>query len=183
MTTVLRAYRSYNFKDKNPCIDVARTAIHDSGMSYREVEEASGVSVSTLWNWFHGTTRSPNQATWMAVIRATGHDIKLGAAGESHSDGARPQARLKWAGRPAAEGGPPRRRVAQVGRGSADHVSLLGTRKTMIGVIAAISESAHCSLSHGNGPMVTSRIASNPMTAAAMALSKLVNMRASLPIG
>jgi len=77
MTTVLRAYRSYNFKDKDPCIDESRTAIRDSGMSYSEVSEASGVSVSTLYHWFHGTTLRPSHAAHMAVIRACGYDYKL----------------------------------------------------------------------------------------------------------
>lgn len=77
MKTVLRAYKSYNFRDKNPCIDEARTAVRDSGMSYAEVSEESGVSVSTLYGWFHGDTRSPSHECLMAVVRACGFDYKM----------------------------------------------------------------------------------------------------------
>jgi len=78
MKTVLRAYKSYNFiDDKDPCVDESRTVVRDSGMSYREVAEASGVAVSTLYGWYHGQTRRPSHAAHMAVLHACGYGYKL----------------------------------------------------------------------------------------------------------
>jgi hypothetical protein len=34
----------------------------------------SGVSTSTLHNWFHGDTKNPNHSTVMAVITAMGYE-------------------------------------------------------------------------------------------------------------
>jgi len=74
---ILRLYSSYSFRDKDPGIDESRTAVRDSGMSYREVSEASGVSVSTLYGWYHGKTLRPSHACHMAVLHACGYGYKL----------------------------------------------------------------------------------------------------------
>jgi len=75
--TTLRLYRSYNFRDKDPVIDTLRTAVRASGMSYQDISEASDVSTSTLYHWFHGETKRPTHAAVMAVVRALGYDLKL----------------------------------------------------------------------------------------------------------
>jgi len=75
--TVLRLYKSYNFTDKDPIIDQLRTLVQDSGMSYRDVHDASDVSISCMYQWFHGKTRRPTHAAIMAVIRACGYDLKM----------------------------------------------------------------------------------------------------------
>jgi hypothetical protein len=71
----IRVYRTYNYIDKNPVIDKVRTLIQDEGLIKKlgTVHEISGVSTSTLDNWFNGTTRSPQHATIAAVITSLGY--------------------------------------------------------------------------------------------------------------
>lgn len=73
----LKIYRSYNFIDKDPIIDVVRTIVEDSGDSYEKVHAASGVSVGTLGNWFNGKTKRPQYATIMAVVYAMGGSVQI----------------------------------------------------------------------------------------------------------
>jgi hypothetical protein len=71
----IRVYRTYNYIDKNPVIDKVRTIIQDEGLIQKLgiVHEVSGVSTSTLDNWFNGKTRSPQHATIAAVITSLGY--------------------------------------------------------------------------------------------------------------
>jgi hypothetical protein len=71
----VRVYRTYNYVDKNPVIDKVRTLVQDEGLIKKlgVVHEISGVSTSTLDNWFNGTTRSPQHATIAAVITSLGY--------------------------------------------------------------------------------------------------------------
>ena len=73
----MKFYKSYSFKDKDPVIDILKTAIKDTGLSLDDTSERSGVSRTTLDNWFYGSTRRPQHATIMAVTRAIGHDWRL----------------------------------------------------------------------------------------------------------
>ena len=73
----LKLYRSYSFKDKDPIIDRLRTVINDEKVSYKEIEERSGVKVGTLRGWFDGATKRPQFATTMAVARSLGYDLSL----------------------------------------------------------------------------------------------------------
>jgi hypothetical protein len=61
--------------DKNPVIDKVRTIVQDEGLIKKLgiVHEISGVSTSTLNNWFNGDTRSPQHATIAAVITSLGY--------------------------------------------------------------------------------------------------------------
>ncbi len=70
-------YKTYNFRDKDPIIDVMRTAIKVADMTYTEVAESSGVSASTLTGWFRGITRRPQFATVNAVAIAIGKELVL----------------------------------------------------------------------------------------------------------
>jgi|SRR6187402_801858 len=72
---VLRMYRTYNMIDKNPVIDKVRTLVQDEGLIKKLgiVHEISGVSTTTLDNWFNGKTRSPQHATIAAVITSLGY--------------------------------------------------------------------------------------------------------------
>lgn len=63
-------YKSYNFVDKDPIIDKMRSAVN--GHKYSEISDKSGVSVTTLHNWFKGNTRRPQYATVVAVMRSLG---------------------------------------------------------------------------------------------------------------
>lgn len=79
----IQLYKSYSFKDKDPVIDELRTLVKDSGASYKDIHEESGVSATTLSNWFQGETRRPQYATIMAVARSLGYDYKLVKLGKS----------------------------------------------------------------------------------------------------
>jgi len=73
----LSPYRTYVFVDKDPVIDKMRTLVDDADVSYREIKESSGVSTTTLSNWFHGKTRRPQFATVNAVALALGREFRL----------------------------------------------------------------------------------------------------------
>ena len=70
-------YRTYMFKEKDPMIDKIRTVVEASGESYLDIHESSGVSTTTLYNWFHGETRRPQFASLNAVARALNHELRL----------------------------------------------------------------------------------------------------------
>ncbi len=65
-------YRSYLFREKDPVIDLVRTAFSDSKKSYKKTADESGVSPTTIANWFHGKTRKPQFCTISAVLLALG---------------------------------------------------------------------------------------------------------------
>lgn len=70
--SVLRMYRSYNFRDKDPVIDVIRTAKDDAKLRISDLVNGSGVSATTFYNWFDGKTKRPQFATVAASCRAIG---------------------------------------------------------------------------------------------------------------
>lgn len=72
----LHRYRTYNFIDKDPVIDEMRTLIKDEGLMKKLniVHELSGVSVSTLTNWFDGETKSPQNRTVRAIASCLGYE-------------------------------------------------------------------------------------------------------------
>ncbi len=71
-------YRNYVFIDKDPIIDLARTAVDDADLSYQEVHARSNVSTTTLYNWFNGKTRRPQFATVASVLLSCGvKDVNL----------------------------------------------------------------------------------------------------------
>jgi len=74
--TTLRLYKSYSFRDKDPILGATSQAIKESGLSYADIEAASGVSRTTLWNWEYGTTLRPQFCTVVAVHRALGFDLR-----------------------------------------------------------------------------------------------------------
>jgi hypothetical protein len=73
----LGMYKTYSFRNKDPVIDQLRTVVKDTETTYKAISEKSGVSETTLWNWFSGTTRRPQHASVMAVTRALGWDYRL----------------------------------------------------------------------------------------------------------
>lgn len=70
-------YKSYNFVDKDPIIDEIRTIYENSGTNYRWIAEHSGVSTSTIANWFGGDTKRPQAASINAVLRALGYKLGI----------------------------------------------------------------------------------------------------------
>jgi transcriptional regulator with XRE-family HTH domain len=81
----MQLYKSYVFKDKDPIIDRLATIFKDEGVNNNQVSAASGVSSSTLHNWFLGDTMRPQFCTIMAVSRALGYDIQLVSAKDQHT--------------------------------------------------------------------------------------------------
>lgn len=78
----LKVYRSYNFIDKDPIIDAIRTRFSEQHAAYSDVSELSGVSNTTIRNWFHGKTRRPQFATTAAVLKSLGvRNIRFGKNG------------------------------------------------------------------------------------------------------
>ena len=65
-------YRTYMFREKDPIIDFCRTKVEDSGETYRSISESSGVSTTTMYNWFHGKTRRPQFSTVAAILTSQG---------------------------------------------------------------------------------------------------------------
>lgn len=72
-----RTYKTYVFKDKDPVIEEVRKVVEKSKKSYSEISALSGVSDTTLHNWFYGATLRPQNATIEAVLRALGHRRKV----------------------------------------------------------------------------------------------------------
>lgn len=75
--TILKPYKTYMFRNKDPIIDKVRTAVEDSGTSHRKISQDSGVSTSAMNGWFYGATRRPQFATVNAVLRSIGYDLKI----------------------------------------------------------------------------------------------------------
>lgn len=78
---MLKIYKSYSFKDKDPVIDRLRTIIADEGKAHGEICHESGVSLSTLHNWFSGPTRRPTYACVAAVAATMGYSVTLSKRG------------------------------------------------------------------------------------------------------
>lgn len=74
---VLRLYRSYNYVDKDPAIDKLRTVVKDEKCSEKNLAILSGVSSTTIDNWFNGKTRRPQHTTLAAAAAALGYDWNL----------------------------------------------------------------------------------------------------------
>jgi transcriptional regulator with XRE-family HTH domain len=70
-------YRSYSFVDKDPVIDKLRTIVQREGFigggGFRKLSRLSGVSQASIYNWFNGATRRPQNASIEAVARAMGY--------------------------------------------------------------------------------------------------------------
>jgi len=56
-----------------------------NGLSFAKaiklISKASGVSESCMWAWFSGDTRMPRFATIVAVVHATGKEVRIGREG------------------------------------------------------------------------------------------------------
>ncbi len=69
---ILRIYKSYLFREKDPVIDAVRTFRQDKGFTYQEIQEEGGPTAQTVRNWEHGKTKRPQFATVWASIKAMG---------------------------------------------------------------------------------------------------------------
>lgn len=66
-------YRCYNFVDKDPAIDAARSMFRDEGLSEYEGAQITGCAAQTYKGWFRGGTRRPNNATLTQTAAALGY--------------------------------------------------------------------------------------------------------------
>jgi DNA-binding phage protein len=73
------SYGHYHFRkgEQDPIVDKIRTIFDDAAESVGHVSDTSGVSRSTLNNWFKGKTMRPQFATTAAVVRSMGYDFVL----------------------------------------------------------------------------------------------------------
>jgi DNA-binding phage protein len=79
---VLKLYTSYNFTDKDPVIDKMRNMVKREGLKYGQLSKMSGVSSTTMHNWFEGKTKRPQYATVMAVVMSMGYRVNYVKKGE-----------------------------------------------------------------------------------------------------
>ena len=73
-------YKSYVFKDKDPCIDELRTVISDAFGGEKlahnqltDINTSGGPSTAAMRGWFYGATKRPQNATIEAAGRALGY--------------------------------------------------------------------------------------------------------------
>jgi hypothetical protein len=71
----IMVYRNYEFIDKDPVIDQVKIMIEKERLLKKPgiIHELSGVSRSTIHNWFYGTTRRPQYSTVMAIAASLGY--------------------------------------------------------------------------------------------------------------
>lgn len=72
-------YSSYQFRkdEQDPIVDKIRTIFEDHGKSIGDLAHGSGISNSTIRNWFSGKTKRPQFATAAAAVRTMGYDFIL----------------------------------------------------------------------------------------------------------
>jgi len=102
--SLLKLYKAYNFTDKDPIIDKLRTLFqaakaHNKKLSYKVIAEQSGMSTTTMYNWFDGKTRRPQFATVMVFVRALDADLAIVRTNE---DGTRTVMQITKRGSPIA---------------------------------------------------------------------------------
>lgn len=89
----MKTYNTYLFTNKDPVIDIVRTCVEifaarnnlKTSKAMSIISKSSGVSVSCMNNWFYGSVRRPYFATVMAVVHATGREMKI----EGHAIGSK----------------------------------------------------------------------------------------------
>lgn len=65
---------SYRFIDKDPIIDVVRTAIQAMGWSHAKLARESGLAETTISAWLDGETKNPQNASVDICLRVMGID-------------------------------------------------------------------------------------------------------------
>lgn len=80
-TGIMKIYKSYVFRTKDPVIDELRTLAQDThgdltGKTLSKVSDDGGPAAGTMYNWFYGKTRRPQSASVEAAGRAMGFQRK-----------------------------------------------------------------------------------------------------------
>jgi hypothetical protein len=81
-------YATYYFRadEQDPVIDIVRTCIDiytvRNNLSHHKalvnISKTSGVSLGCIYGWLDGKTRMPRFCNIMAVVHATGREVKIG---------------------------------------------------------------------------------------------------------
>jgi hypothetical protein len=64
--------KGYRHIDKDPMMLDVLQAIRESGLSFEQIEKATGVTAATLKRWDTGTTRKPQRLTMEFALKAIG---------------------------------------------------------------------------------------------------------------
>ena len=84
--TELKRYKFYNWgdSDHDPIIDQMRTLMQDEHLSYAKLAELTGLSPTTIKNWFdrkitktHKPTMRPMFSSVMTYTRGLGYDLRI----------------------------------------------------------------------------------------------------------
>lgn len=67
----MKIYRAYFFRGQDPAI--AQVKAFTAGTTLASVERNGGPATTTLYNWFNGKTKRPQNSTLEAAGRALGH--------------------------------------------------------------------------------------------------------------
>ena len=70
-------YKTYQFVDHDPAIDLFRGALTQSGLSANLAASLSGVSKGAIHNWLKGKTKRPQFATLNAAAVAVGYEFRF----------------------------------------------------------------------------------------------------------
>jgi hypothetical protein len=90
-TTKVRSYGSYNFRTKDPVIDILRSLVdlevrvQSSSFNgvLKKVADSSGLSYGCLLGWFYGATAKPYFCNVQRAAHALGVEFRPDAAGTS----------------------------------------------------------------------------------------------------
>jgi hypothetical protein len=85
---VVHFYPTYHFRanEQDPVIDRMQTIMEDAGHKLGKIHEMSGLSTSTLSNWFTTRkTRRPMYSSIAAFARAHGYDVAFVKTGHKET--------------------------------------------------------------------------------------------------
>jgi len=88
--------RSYNFVDKDPEIDVFRTAFRKTRIKEADLAVLAGLAPTTVKNMFGGATMWPQHRTYMKIAGAIGCTYELIEAKEINFEKEIPKAREQY---------------------------------------------------------------------------------------
>lgn len=70
-------YKSYPFRGQDPMVGKIKDIFDESGEKLSAIHEASGVSTSTIGNWFNKKTMRPQVSTVNAVLMAMNKELAI----------------------------------------------------------------------------------------------------------
>lgn len=91
-------YPTYRFRkeEQDPIVDTVQSVLEKHDISFAKAAADSGVSATTLWNWFvKRKTKRPQYATIAAVLGAAGYTLIAAPRGKIAKLEAEPAAVVK----------------------------------------------------------------------------------------